>query len=206
MLRNLFQFLRCTRSMISQKIYDSQKRAAEPLVPLCRELLALPGLTEGRAECFVDRRRDLQRLIPALREGGVQTLIITGPDGSGKSALAAHLVRLLGPGYSVLPIYSSPHNRITSARLLEAAVGHLSKMGEEAAAKSLKDPLRSVRERLKSWLEVLKASRILMVWDGLDLDGKTGKDFRPGSGRVLLADAKRHDCRARHHHLQGNAC
>ena len=71
----------------------------------------MPGLTEGRAECFVDRRRDLQRLLPALREGGAQALIITGPDGVGKSALAAHLARLLAPaGYSVLPIYSSPHN------------------------------------------------------------------------------------------------
>ena len=140
----------------------------------------MPGLTEGRADCFVDRRRDLQRLLPALREGGAQALIITGPDGVGKSALAARLARLLAPaGYSILPIYSSPHNRISSARLLEAAVSHLSGIGEEAAAKSLKDPRRSVRERLQSLMDVLKASRILMVWDGLDLDGKTGKISDP---------------------------
>jgi tetratricopeptide (TPR) repeat protein len=151
------------------KIYDSKKRATS--VPLCQKLLALPGLTEGRAECFVDRRLDLQRLLPALREGGAQALIITGPDGVGKSALAAHLARLLEPGYSILPIYSSPHNRITSVRLLEAAVSHLSGMGDE----SIKDPRRTVRERLQSLLDVLKASRILMVWDGLELDGKTGK-------------------------------
>ena len=166
------------------KIYDSQKRAAS--VPLAPELLALPGLTEGRAECFVDRRRDLERLLPALREGGAQALIITGPDGVGKSALAAHLARLLEPGYSILPIYSSPHNRITSARLLEAAVGHLSGIGEEAAAKGLKDPRRSVRERLQSLLEMLKASRILMVWDGLELDGKTGKISDPDLAEFYL--------------------
>ena len=161
------------------KIYDPQERAAAP-VPLCRELFALPGLTEGRTECFVDRRRDLQQLIPALREGGAQTLIITGPGGSGKSTLATYIARLLAPaGYSVLAIYGSPHNRISSARLLEAAVGHLSAMGEEALAKSLKDPDRSVRERQKSLLDALKASRILMVWDGLELDGKTGKISDP---------------------------
>ena len=163
------------------KIYDSQKRATS--VPLAPKLLVLPGLTEeGRAECFVDRRRDLERLLPALREGGAQALIITGPDGVGKSALAVHLACLLEPGYSVLPIYSSPHNRITSVRLLEAAVGHLSGMGDE----SLKDPRRTVRERLHSLLEMLKASRILMVWDGLDLDGKTCKISDPDLAEFYL--------------------
>jgi len=156
-------------------IFDPQKRTAAPAT-LAPELPALPGLTEGRAECFVDRRRDLQLLIPALREGGAQALIITGQDGVGKSALAVHLARLLEPaGYSILPICGSPYNRISSARLLEAAVGHLSGLGEEAVAKSLKDPGRSVRERLQSLVEVLKASRILMIWDGLEPDGKTGK-------------------------------
>ena len=182
-----------------QGIFDIQKREAAP-ASLCQELAALPGLTEGRADCFVDRRRDLQRLLPALREGGAQALIITGPDGVGKSALAARLARLLAPaGYSVLPIYSSPHNRISSARILEAAVSHLSGIGEEAAAKGLKDPRRSVRERLQSLMDVLKASRILMIWDGLDLDGKTGKISDPDlaefymlmikgmtSGRVII--------------------
>ncbi len=156
------------------EIFDHQNNAATQPVSLCRELSALPGLTEGRADCFVDRRRDLQRLIPALREGGMQALIITGQDGVGKSTLATCLARLLLPaGYSVLCIYGSPHNRISSARLLEAAIVHLRGIGEEEAAKSLKDTKRSVRERLKSLMQLMNASRILMVWDGLDLDAKT---------------------------------
>ena len=168
------------------KIYDPQERAAAP-ANLCQEQPALPGLTEGRAERFVNRRRDLQQLAAALREGGAQTLIITGPDGVGKSTLATHLARLLAPaGYSVLPIYGSPHNRISSARILEAAVGHLSEMGEEVVAKSLKDPGRSVRERLQSLVEVLKTSRILMVWDDLDLNGKTGKISDPDLAEFYL--------------------
>jgi len=169
------------------KIYDSKERAAVAKASFCQELFALPGLTEGRAECFVDRRRDLQRLLPALREGGAHALIITGPDGVGKSALATHLARLLVPaGYTVLPIYSSPHNRISSARLLEAAVSHLSATGDEAAAKSLRDQRRSVKERLQSLLEVLKASRILMIWDGLELHGKTGKILDPDLAEFYL--------------------
>jgi len=167
------------------RIYDLQERAAA--VPPCRELFALPGLTEGRTECFVDRRRDLQQLVPALREGGAQTLIITGPDGSGKSTLATYIARQLAQaGYSILAIYSSPHNRISSARLLEAAAGHLSAMGQEALARSLKDRQRSVRERLISLLDALKASRILMVWDGLQLDGKTGKISDPDLAEFYL--------------------
>lgn len=169
-------------------IFSSPKRAEAVVAAcLCREVAALPGLTEGRAECFVDRRRDLQRLLPALREGGARALIITGPDGVGKSALAAHLSRLLAPaGYSILPIYSSPYNRISATRLLEAAAGHLSGIGKEAAAKSLKDPGPSVRERLQSLLEELKASRILMVWDGMELDGKTGKILDPDLAELYL--------------------
>jgi tetratricopeptide (TPR) repeat protein len=167
------------------EVFDSQKRATP--VPLCQELPALPGLTEGRAECFLDRRRDLQRLTPALRDGGARALIITGPDGVGKSALATRLARMLVPaGYSILPIYSSPHNRISSARLLEAVISHLSGIGEEATAKGFKDTRRSVRERLQSLMEVLKAYHILMIWDGLKLDGKTGKISDPDLAEFYL--------------------
>jgi tetratricopeptide (TPR) repeat protein len=156
------------------RIYDPQERAAA--TSPCRKLLALPGLTEGRTECFVDRRRDLQQLAAALREGSMQTLILTGPKGIGKSTLATFIARqTVQSGYSVLAIYGSPYNRISSVRLLEAAVGHLSALGQEALAKSLKDPQRTVRERLRNLLEAMKTSRILMVWDDLRLDDKTGK-------------------------------
>ncbi len=160
------------------KIYDPQEKAAA--IPPCRKLFALPGLTQGRTECFVNRRRDLLQLVPALREGGVQTLIITGLPGSGKSTLATYIAQqLTSAGYSILAIYGSPHNRISSARLLEAAAGHFSAMGEEALARSLKDAGRSIRERQKILLDAMKASRILMVWDGLQLAEKTGKISDP---------------------------
>ncbi|MDD1736421.1 MAG: tetratricopeptide repeat protein [Methanothrix sp.] len=180
-------FLPALYSIYDQtEVFDPKKRADAP-PSLCREVFALPGLTEGRAQCFVDRRRDLQRSSSALRDGATQALIITGPDGAGKSALATCLVGLLAPsGYSILPVYGSPHNRITAARLLEAAISHLSAIGQEAGAKSLRDAGRSVRERLHSFLEVWKASRILMVWDDLQLDGKTGKISDPDLAEFYL--------------------
>ncbi len=51
---------------------ESSTSKREKLLPasLCQELAALPGLTEGRAECFVDRRRDLQSSFPLCEREG----------------------------------------------------------------------------------------------------------------------------------------
>jgi hypothetical protein len=42
-------------------------------------------MKEGYAEHFVGRRREQQRLLPALRSGDLQVVIITSLGGSGKS-------------------------------------------------------------------------------------------------------------------------
>ncbi|MDD1741233.1 MAG: CHAT domain-containing protein, partial [Methanothrix sp.] len=65
---------------------DSQARKSVSEFQACLQIPALPGLAEGRTECFVGRRAETSRLYPALRDGGVHTLIITGQDGSGKSS------------------------------------------------------------------------------------------------------------------------
>lgn len=65
----------------------------------------MPGMTEGHADGFVNRRRDLHRLYPDLRQGISNTLIITGEPGRGKSALANRLARMLAAsGYLVIPL------------------------------------------------------------------------------------------------------
>jgi tetratricopeptide (TPR) repeat protein len=159
-------------------IYNTQER--DPPATLCRKLLALPGLMEGNTECFVDRRRDRQHLATSLQQGSAQTVIITGRKGSGKSTLATSVARRLeAAGYGVLAIYGSPHNHISSARVIEAAASNFGAMGEEALKRSLKDPGRPIRERLKILLERLKTARILMVWDDLQLDYKSGKIADP---------------------------
>ncbi len=163
------------------------KEKVESAAIIYEEQQALPGMTEGHAEGFVNRRRDLQRLLPAIREGSMHTLIITGPPGSGKSTLATHLARSLATlGYSILPIYGSPNNPISAARLLEAAGSQITAIERSEELKGVKNPALPVGERLKSLMEVLKANRILMVWDDLNLDGKTGKISDPPLAEFYL--------------------
>jgi tetratricopeptide (TPR) repeat protein len=147
----------------------------------------LLGMTEGYAEDFVDRRRDLQRLIPALREGTARAVVITGPDGAGKTALATRLgLRLASEGYSVMPIYSSQYNPPSAARLLEAAISALGCSGRREDALWLRDPGVSPGERLKSMLEMLERGRVLILLDSLDLDEKTGKINDPKLAEFYL--------------------
>ena len=164
------------------RLFDPQRNESVAAI-VCKEQSALPGMTEGYAECFVDRRRDLQRILTAMLDGGVHTLIITGPPGAGKSTLAVRLARSLArSGYSVLPIYASSNNPISSTRILEAVIRQIA-VGKGGDFMRLKDPGLSLKERLKISIDVLKANRILMLWDGLDLDSKTGKIMDP-----ILAD------------------
>lgn len=180
-------------------LFDTQRTASVP-ASLCKEQPPLPGMTEGYAECFLDRRRDLQQIVPALLDGSTHTLIITGPQGSGKSTLANHLARLLASsGYSLLPIYSSPKNPLSSVRLLEAVIGRIGATGPGGEQERLRDPGLPVKKRLENSMEFLRASRILMVWDDLVLESKTGKITDPilkdiylqmlkgmNSGRIII--------------------
>ena len=164
------------------RLFDPQRNESVAAT-VCKEQPALPGMAEGYAECFVDRRRDLQRILTAMLDGGVHTLIITGPPGAGKSTLAVRLARSLAlSGYSILPIYASSNNPISSTRILEAVIRQIA-AGNGGDFMRLKDPGLSLKERLKISIDVLKANRILMLWDGLDLDSKTGKIMDP-----ILAD------------------
>ena len=177
----LYATLGQSRGQPNLSLFDPQRNGSF-VARVCKEQPALPGLAEGYAECFVDRRRDLQRFHTPLLDGTVHTLIITGPNGAGKSTLAVHLARsLASSGYSVLPIYSSPNNPISPARILEGIIGHITGKGKDLIG--LRDPALSIKERLKISVDFLKANRILMLWDGLDLDGKTGKIADP-----ILAD------------------
>ena len=67
----------------------------------------LPGGVKGLREGFVGRRREQQRLLPALRAGDVTFLLLHGVGGQGKSTLATRLVdRLRGAGFDVRAVVS----------------------------------------------------------------------------------------------------
>ena len=80
---------------------------------------AFPDMKEGYAEHFVGRRREQQRLLPALKSGYIDILIITGLGGSGKSTLATRLGRELETyGFIPIPVSSSEENQLNTQRLL----------------------------------------------------------------------------------------
>jgi len=96
-------------------LFDPNKKREE-IKTRYQELPPMPGMTEGHARGFLDRRKDLLRLYPDLRQGAVNALIITGELGRGKSALANFLARMLAAsGYFVLPLGGTAHNPISSA-------------------------------------------------------------------------------------------
>lgn len=159
-------------------LFDAQRR--EPTAHRSSEQQPLPGLTEGYAEDFVDRRRDLQRLASALREGTTRTAVITGPDGAGKSALATKLAfGLMQEGYTLIPVYSSRYNPMSAARILDACISALSSAGMADDARTLKNPGTSLEERLKDMLAVLEKGRFLLMLDNLSLDKETGRIMEP---------------------------
>ena len=168
-------------------LFDGAKAEAAGPLRICREQAPLPGAAQGRAECFLDRRNDLHRLAPALADGTVHSVIITGPEGSGKSTLASHLAwQMASSGYGVLTICGSKHNRITAARLIDAAAAYFSAAGKEETAKPLRDYSSSMQKRLEALLEALKGSRTLLVWDDLAIEGKTGKIADPDLSAFYL--------------------
>ena len=169
-------------------LFDPSKTREEIIIGY-QELPPMPGMTEGHARGFIDRRKDLLRLYPDLRQGVINTLIITGEPGRGKSALANRLARMLAvSGYFVLPLGGTPHNPITSARLLEAAGRQLAAAGEylgQEGTKRLSDLSLPVNGRLAALMELFRSNRILIFWDDLSLDEKTGRISDPYLGLLF---------------------
>jgi len=148
-----------------------------------RPQLPLPGMVEGYAEQFVGRRREQQQLLASLWYDSIQTVIITGLGGSGKSSLATRLARTLeGYGFEPIPVSSSLEKPLSSARLLQAcrrvfrqvarkyeARGETLKARElKAAAQDLDNPDIPVNERLEDLVATLNEGRFLLVLDNFE--------------------------------------
>ncbi|KUG17203.1 hypothetical protein ASZ90_013110 [hydrocarbon metagenome] len=174
-------------------LFDINKKREE-IKTRYQELPPMPGMTEGHARGFLDRRKDLLRLYPDLRQGAVNALIITGELGRGKSALANFLARMLAAsGYFVLPLGGTAHNPMSSARLIEAAGLQLAAAGEYQGlegTKRLLDSSLPVNERLAVLMELLRSNRILIFWDDLDLEEKTGRISDPYLGELFCQMTK----------------
>lgn len=142
---------------------------------------SLPYLVGGSASPFIDRRRILNRLLPALKDGSLRALIITGRPGSGKSALATRLA--LEIGHKVIPLAVTDAAPLCPSRLLDACgqafLLHAEMLGSDPASSNLKaiaskmaDGRLPVGERLKQAVSGLNLGKFILLIDGLD----TGKD------------------------------
>jgi tetratricopeptide (TPR) repeat protein len=132
---------------------------------------ALSGMTEGYAEHFVGRRRELQRLLPALRDGNIQILVVTGIGGAGKSALATRLAgKLEAEQFIVVPIPSAEGKPLGSATLLEALAGVFLRSGGHEAHNKLLNPDLEVAERFRYAIEALNQGRYLLVIDNFEVN------------------------------------
>jgi len=160
---------------------DSQRPEELPFRPTIVQE-ALPGMKEGYAEHFVGRRREQQRLLPALRKGDLQVLIITGLGGSGKSTLATRLARKLETyGFMPIPVSSSRENPLNSTRLLQAfgdafrqvsrkeRKKNASKADElEALAMDLNNPQIPVESRLRDAVAALNENHFFLLLDNFE--------------------------------------
>ena len=151
-------------------VYDTDpKRDAKPPPRKTMEQQPLPGMTEGYAESFVGRRREQQRLLPALRGGRLQTLIITGLGGVGKSALATRLARRLQvEGYAPIAAPSSAQNPLSIAGLLQACGDAFLETGLGSEHATVREATLSVEDRLRYVVGVLNKHRFVLVLDNFE--------------------------------------
>ena len=142
------------------------------------EQVNLKGISDGYAEDFVDRRREQQRIFPALKDGTVRAVILTGPEGAGKSSMAARLGSgMKAAGFPCIALQSSKYKQLTAARVIDAcrgaflvAEGRYRLDGDDRkadrfrdAVQILGDPKSSVDTRLREAVSAMDLGRFCLV-------------------------------------------
>jgi tetratricopeptide (TPR) repeat protein len=131
-----------------------------------KEQQPLPGMTQGYAQYLVGRRRELQAVLPGLRDGTLRGVVITGMGGSGKSSLATRVARLLESGEtSLTPIVVSckPNVPLKPVDLLKAASVAFLQSNQPEASKRTKDPQYSIEERLGALVADISDGFVLVI-------------------------------------------
>jgi tetratricopeptide (TPR) repeat protein len=155
-------------SSLQAKVFDKTSKEVLPERPNVKQE-ALPGMLGGYTEHFVGRRREIQRLLPALRDGAIQSLILTGLGGAGKSTLATKIARKLEAlGFRLIIVSSSKESPLSASRLLQACSDVFLDNNLRDEYDTLNDASIAVDARLRYIVSALNRHRFLLVLDNFE--------------------------------------
>jgi tetratricopeptide (TPR) repeat protein len=166
------------------RVFDSSA-AAVGLRPEGQEQMPLPGMQDSHAPHLIGRRREMQQILPSLRDGQLQAVIITGLGGVGKSAFANRLARKLETEkYRPIAQSCKPNEPLNPVNLIEACGDSFLISNERHAHALMIDNALTIDERLKALVGCLNESRHVLVLDNLDWN----MEFRVGKQKYFICD------------------
>ncbi|MEO5363689.1 MAG: tetratricopeptide repeat protein [Magnetococcus sp. DMHC-8] len=143
----------------------------------------LAGLTDGLVVAHDPVREEIQRLLPDLQTGAVQTLLLNGPSGGGRTRLATGLAQSLRQhGWTPLALTATPFQPLSSGRLLAAFATALAQQDLHDEAQIVSTPHIGIEERLGVVAAVMHRKwACVLVLDGLEsaLEPATGHFLEP---------------------------
>ena len=155
-------------------LYDRAAPPASQASPRTEYFLLGDGI-KGLSEGFIGRRRERQRLVPALRDGDTTFAVITGLGGAGKSTLATRAAnRLQAAGFRIVPIRTpaSLTPREAAQATLTRIIGALDHEFLRARRDDLHDRLTdgklALDQRLRFAIDGLNELQLMVVLDNFE--------------------------------------
>lgn len=148
-------------------LFDPDRHEARPKPSVTQD--PLPGMTEGHADYFIGRRREQQRLLPKLRSGDLNTVLLTGLGGVGKSTLATRLTRRLQQdGFVPIAVPTSDDEPLTAGQLIDRCFNVF--LGEDADGPypQLRSEEIGLRDKLRLLVRILNQNRFTLVLDNFE--------------------------------------
>jgi tetratricopeptide (TPR) repeat protein len=181
-------------SSLDNRVFDPSVPARPYVGPRTEHMLLGDGI-HGLREGYVGRRREGQKLLPAVRDGEVTFAILTGLAGAGKSALATRAAnRLQSDGFHILPVRTpigaSPAEcaQATVAKLIAALDGAFSTGGRADLHGLLTDGRLPLEHRLRLVADSLNELRLVLVLDNFEetLELETRRIAEPELARFYV--------------------
>jgi tetratricopeptide (TPR) repeat protein len=148
-------------------LFDPHRHEAPPKPSV--EQRPLPGMTEGHADYFIGRRREQQKLLPDLRTGDLNTVLLTGLGGVGKSTLATRLARALQKdGFVPIAVPSTDDNSVTAGRLIDRCYEAFLAEDTDGPYPQLRSEEIDLRDKLRLLVQILNRNQFTLVLDNFE--------------------------------------